>query len=54
MEYEGDGDANVNGTLGTIAKGSEKRLKDSEIRWSYLPTPPLGQDVTQGQFLSEV
>ena len=23
-------------------------------RWSYLPTPPLGQDMTQGQFLSEV
>ena len=22
--------------------------------WSYLPTPPLGQDVTQGQFLSDV
>ena len=21
---------------------------------SYLPTPPLGQDITQGQFLSEV
>ena len=21
---------------------------------SYLPTPPLGQDMTQGQFLSEV
>ena len=21
---------------------------------SYLPTPPLGKDVTQGQFLSEV
>ena len=22
--------------------------------WYYLPTPPLGQDMTQGQFLSEV
>ena len=22
--------------------------------WSYLLTPPLGQDITQGQFLSEV
>ena len=22
--------------------------------YSYLPTPPLGQDMTQGQFLSEV
>ena len=22
--------------------------------WSYLPTPPLGQDMTQGQFLSGV
>ena len=23
-------------------------------RWSYLPTPPPGQDMTQGQFLSGV
>ena len=23
-------------------------------KYSYLPTPPLGQDMTQGQFLSEV
>ena len=22
--------------------------------WSYLPTPPLGQDMTQGQFFSRV
>ena len=22
--------------------------------WYYLPTPPLGQDMTQGQFLSGV
>ena len=22
--------------------------------WYYLPTPPLGQDMTQGQFLSRV
>ena len=25
-----------------------------KIELSYLPTPPLGQDVIQGQFLSEV
>ena len=24
------------------------------IWWYYLPTPPLGQDMTQGQFLSGV
>ena len=24
------------------------------IQLSYLPTPPLGQDMTQGQFLSSV
>ena len=24
------------------------------ITWYYLPTPPLGQDMTQGQFLSGV
>ena len=23
-------------------------------KWYYLPTPPLGQDMTQGQFLSGV
>ena len=28
-------------------------LEDNRER-SYLPTPPLGQDMTQGQFLSEV
>ena len=26
----------------------------SVIPWYYLPTPPLGQDMTQGQFLSGV
>ena len=26
----------------------------SEPEWYYLPTPPLGQDMTQGQFLSGV
>ena len=30
-----------------------KQLKDNTLA-SYLPTPPLGQDVTQGHFLSEV
>ena len=24
------------------------------LQWYYLPTPPLGQDMTQGQFLSGV
>ena len=24
------------------------------LDWYYLPTPPLGQDMTQGQFLSGV
>ena len=27
---------------------------DGLILLSYLPTPPLGQDMTQGQFLSGV
>ena len=26
----------------------------SDFMLSYLPTPPLGQDMTQGHFLSEV
>ena len=34
----------VIGVLGTVTKGL----------LSYLPTPPLGQDMTQGQFLSGV
>ena len=25
-------------------------LKKASSRWSYLPTPPLGQDMTQSQF----
>ena len=25
-----------------------------DLALSYLPTPPLGQDMTQGQFLSRV
>ena len=31
---------------------SERQLSilKSSFRWSYLPTPPLGQDMTQGQF----
>ncbi len=29
-------------------------IRDNFIIFSYLPTPPLGQDMTQGQFLSGV
>ena len=29
-------------------------LQDFFIAYTYLPTPPLGQDMTQGQFLSGV
>ena len=29
-------------------------VKQFRIAWYYLPTPPLGQDMTQGQFLSGV
>ena len=31
---------------------THKRIKSEA--WYYLPTPPLGQDMTQGQFLSGV
>ena len=31
-----------------------KHHRSISTRWSYLPTPPLGQDMTQGQFLSGV
>ena len=34
---------------------TNKKTKDIyEFRYLYLPTPPLGQDMTQGQFLSRV
>ena len=29
-------------------------IKDEVFLVSYLPTPPFGQDMTQGQFLSGV
>ena len=31
-----------------------KHTAKSTKKWYYLPTPPLGQDITQGQFLSGV
>ena len=33
---------------------SQKRISLTLLLLSYLPTPPLGQDMTQGQFLSGV
>ena len=30
------------------------RIETLIYSWYYLPTPPLGQDMTQGQFLSGV
>ena len=30
------------------------KVSCSILKWYYLPTPPLGQDMTQGQFLSGV
>ena len=33
-----------------VVLGLHKHKND----WYYLPTPPLGQDMTQGQFLSGV
>ena len=32
----------------------ESRKQETKKHWPYLPTPPLGQDMTQGQFLSGV
>ena len=29
-------------------------MTSNDLLLSYLPTPPLGQDMTQGQFLSGV
>ena len=43
----------VIGNFGTVTKGMLKGLEDLEVGY-HLPTPPLGQDMTQGQFLSGV
>ena len=32
----------------------EENLVLTKPQWYYLPTPPLGQDMTQGQFLRGV
>ena len=37
----------------TIVEAMERKI-NNYLRRSYLPTPPLGQDMTQGQFLSGV
>ena len=31
-----------------------REIRAGSATWYYLPTPPLGQDMTQGQFLSGV
>ena len=40
--------------LGLIVKQLGTPKLEIEILWYYLPTPPLGQDMTQDQFLSGV
>ena len=40
--------ANTFGPHGTLVNSG--RLCDAKPCLSYLPTPPLGQDMTQGQF----
>ena len=37
-----------------IKKKKDGRLDSLKFVWYYLLTPPLGQDMTQGQFLSGV
>ena len=41
---------NIKETKFEVEKGSILLMSD----WYYLPTPPLGQDMTQSQFLSGV
>ena len=38
----------------SLFQGREEITHFSRISLSYLPSPPLGQDMTQGQFLSGV
>ena len=40
--------------VSSILQDSSQYLNLSSAFWYYLPTPPLGQDMTQGQFLSGV
>ena len=46
------------GDRGLIIAAHDKKLSGKHyekcFRRYYLPTPPLGQDITQGQFLSGV
>ena len=37
-----------------ISEAELNEITLKEIAYIYLPTPPLGQDMTQGQFLSGV
>ena len=40
-----------------LLMSSHKNKKSNDhifLEWSYLPAPPLGQDMTQGHFLSGV
>ena len=48
-------DVEVDVSMKELAVGTAKESSSppSSI-WYYLPTPPLGQDMTQGQFLSGV
>ena len=48
-----DVDTSFDQTLWTFFFHNKSFHKNFAIR-SYLPTPPLGQDMTQGQFLSGV
>ena len=43
----------ANKTAGEEARRQLHKNVASNIEYIYLPTPPLGQDMTQGQFLSE-
>ena len=49
MDVKGSGSTNKIGAAGAV----EYFFSKSPERY-YLPTPPLGQDMTQGQFLSGV
>ena len=48
--------SNGNEEVLSISQSSRTEASPSDclVSHSYLPTPPLGQDMTQGQFLSGV
>ena len=49
-----DSDSSVLLEVGSLTLSQWIQSANPKLWWSYLPTPPFGQDMTQGQFLNGV